>query len=383
MNPLDKIKSLAKDLFGGNKVSSAIGIDIGSTFIKMVELKEKGGKAYLETYGALALGPYAGLPVGAVTNLPEDKLSEAIKDLYKEITATSKSGAMAIPASASLIFTVELPPQVKDSDMRVAVETEARKYIPVPINEVAIDTWVIPHEEYFDEEVPDALRSENDNKEIENTKTQKTKVLVAAIHNDTLSKYQQIVTGGDLAVSFFEIETFSTVRAISQNEIAPIMIIDIGASRTKVAIVEHGVIRTFHIVNRGSADITNSMSKAMSITFEQAEDIKKKYGMLESAPDSNVRDIIKGVVDYIFTESNSSILDYERKTKKSIGKVYIVGGGALLLGLSEYAIKEFRAQVSIGNAFAKTEAPAFLEDMLAVTGPEFAVAVGLALRAIE
>lgn len=383
MNPFDKILDKAKDLFGGNKVSSAIGIDIGSTFVKMVELKEKGGKAYLETYGALALGPYAGLPVGSVTNLPEDKIAQAIKDLYKEITAVSKSGSIAIPASASLIFTVELPSQVKDSDTRTAVETEARKFIPVPISEVSLDTWVIPHEEYFDEEIPDALRSGQQNEDLEKNKTQKTKVLVAAIHNDTLAKYQQIVNAGELTVPFFEIETFSTVRSINQNDIAPIMIMDFGASRTKITIIEHGIIRTFHIINRGSQDITNSLSHALSITFDQAEEMKKKYGILESAPDANVKDVIKGVIDYIFSEANSSILDYERKTKKSISKVFIVGGGALLLGLPQYATKEFRAEVSIGNAFAKTEAPAFLQNMLSVTGPEFAVAVGLALRALE
>lgn len=383
MNPFNKILSKARDLLGNNSITSIVGIDVGSSFVKMVELKKKDGKAYLETYGALALGPYASLPVGAVTNLPEDKLSLAIKDLYKEITGTSKTGAMAIPASASLVFTVELPFQVKDGDMTTAVETEARKFIPVPISEVSIDTWVIPHEEYFEEEIPDALRTEDQNKDLENNKTQKTKVLVAAIHKDTLTKYQQIVSGGDLNVSFFEIETFSTVRSVSQNEIAPIMIMDIGAGRTKLVIVEHGIIRAFHIINRGSADITNSISKSMSLTFEQAEEIKKKYGMLENAPDSNIKDIVKGVVDYIFTEANSSILDYEKRTKKSISHVYIVGGGALLLGLPEYALKEFRAETKIGNAFAKTEAPAFLQNMLSVTGPEFAVSVGLALRALE
>ena len=140
-----------KDIFsnfhigGAGANDTAVGIDIGSSAIKVVEIKKKGGKAMLETYGSISLGPYAeGGEAGRVTNLTRDKIIEALKEVLKQAGVSSPSSALSIPVQSSLIFTIELPLQVKESEMTSIVSTEARKYIPVPITEVSLDYFVLP-----------------------------------------------------------------------------------------------------------------------------------------------------------------------------------------------------------------------------------------------
>jgi len=127
---------------------SALGIDIGSSAIKIVQLKKKNGQAVLETYGELALGPYAGLGVGQAVVLASDKLAQALTDLMKEKEGniTTKKCGISIPFASSLMSVIEMP-DVSAKQLAVMVPLEARKYIPLPVSEVTIDWFVIPQAE--------------------------------------------------------------------------------------------------------------------------------------------------------------------------------------------------------------------------------------------
>jgi type IV pilus assembly protein PilM len=373
-NPFKTILNNGLSFFKSSESTpSVVGIDVGASSIKVVQLKKKGGKAVLETYGALSLGPYASLDVGQITNLPLDKITQAIIDVLRESNITAGSGAFSIPSSASLIFIVTLPSQVTEKDYPTIIPTEARKYIPVPISEVTLDWWVIPQmEEQFEGE---EQGSENS--------VAKKEVLVAAIHNDAFAKYQNILKNLPVKSDTFEIEVFSSIRATFGHELSSILIVDLGASKTKVSIVEHGVMREFHTVNRGSADITTALSKSLGITFPQAEEMKRKWGLTGNPDDKSISEIVRISVDYIFSETNGIVLNYEKKYNRSINKVILTGGGALLRGIMDSAAANFRSEVAVGNPFSKVEAPAFLKPILDSTGPEFAVAVGLALRKLQ
>src|SRR3989344_2082699 len=95
-NPFKKIFSNV-GLLGGSSSGSVVGIDIGSSAIKIVEIKKKEGKAVLETYGAIALGPYADLDLGRTTNLPNEKIIEALKEVLKQSSVSTTSSALSIP----------------------------------------------------------------------------------------------------------------------------------------------------------------------------------------------------------------------------------------------------------------------------------------------
>ena len=375
-NPFKNIvQNIVSQFSGAAAGGSVIGVDIGTSSIKVVQLKRKGGKAVLETYGALALGPYVDLDVGAVTNLPNDKLGVALNDVVRESGVTTHEGGFSIPSVSSLIFLIELPGAISDKQFETIVPTEARKYIPVPISEVVLDYWVIPKKE---ESLADQSASTGTSEA-----NSKTEVLVAAIHNDTISKYKDVVKKTELTSGFFEIEVFSAIRSTFSHELSPVMLLDFGASKTKVVIVEYGIVKSFHIINRGSQDITNALSKSLSVPFAKAEEMKREFGLYGSSLDKNVAEITKLSVDYVLTEGNSAILAYERKYQKTVSKVILCGGGAMLKGFFEAARTNFACEVELGNPFAKVDSPAFLENVLKTTGPEFAIAVGLALRKLQ
>ena len=373
-NPLKKIFSNI-NLLGGSSGGNAVGIDIGSSAIKVVEIKKKGGKAILETYGAIALGPYADLDIGRVTNLPPEKIAEALKEVLKQSGVTTSSAALSIPVQSSLIFTIELPAQIKENEIASIIPTEARKYIPVPITEVSLDYFVLPKKETSFEEA--------NNPDLSSLLPDKTEVLVVAIQNDTVSRYRSIVSQCSLEAGFFEIEIFSSIRANFEHELSPVLLMDFGASRTKLSIVEFGSVRSFHIINRGGAEITDAISKSLSVPFSKAEEMKKEFGLFGNPAEKNLSDIIKIHIDYIFSETNNVLLGYEKKYNRTISKIIFSGGGSLLKGLKEVAIDNFKAEIENGHPFSKVGAPAFLEKVLETMGPEFAVALGLALRRLQ
>lgn len=366
-------------LFSSEKGESVLGIDIGSSAIKIVQLKNRRGTAVLETYGEIALGPYANTEIGRSANLPPEKLAQALGDVLKESNATTKSCAVAIPFSASLISLIKMP-AVARKQLNEMVPIEARKYIPVPVSEVTLDWFVIPEEE--GNISGDGAQEESDpHKNID--------VLLVAIRNDVITTYQNIIRDAGLAVSFFEIEVFSTVRAVLEHGIAPVCIIDMGAANTKLYIVEHGIVRESHIINRGAQDLTISISRALGISVARAEELKRQFGVgggadiREKEESGRLGEIAHLSLDFAFSEANRALLNYQNKHRKNITQVILTGGGSALKGISELARRQLSAEVVLGNPFAKTEAPAFLEKTLQEAGPEFAVAVGIALRKLQ
>lgn len=375
------MSNLFKDIFSkisalkGDTSDSAVGIDVGSSSIKIVEIKKKNGRAVLETYGMITLGSYAELEAGQVTNLAVEKLAEALKEGLKQSGVNTNSVALSMPVQSSLIFTIELPPQVKESEFSSIVPTEARKYIPVPISEVSIDWFLLPKKQVSFEEA--------NNPDLTPSGAGKTEVLVVAIQNDAIAKYRSLVEQANLDAKFFEIEIFSSVRSNFEHELSLVLLIDFGASRTKLTLVEFGIVKNFHIVSRGGADITESIAKSLSIPFSEAEKMKKEFGLFGNPKEKEMTDIIKTHLDYIFSETNNVLLGYEKKYNRTVSKIILTGGGASLKGLKEVATSNFKAEIELGHPFSKVGAPEFLEKVLLTTGPEFATALGLALRKLQ
>jgi len=362
--------------------SSALGVDIGSSAIKIVQIKKKNGQAVLETYGELALGPYVGVGVGQAVILTTDNIAQALTDLMreKEVNITTKKCGISIPFASSLMSVIEMP-AVSSKQLAVMVPLEARRYIPVPISEVMLDWSVIPKSEVREEDSSEYTTTE-ERSSAGATKASaalsKVDVLIVAIHNETIARYQEIVAKSGLEAGFFEIEIFSTMRAVLDEALRPVMIMDIGAASTKLYVVERGVIRSSHTINRGSQDITLTISKSMGLSLERAEIMKRQVGA--AGKDKNLTDVIILTLDHIFSEVNNALLAFEKKYNKTVSKVILVGGGSALKGLAELARNNFKTDIVIADPFNKVSAPAFLENILKETGPEFAVAIGLALR---
>jgi type IV pilus assembly protein PilM len=342
-----------------------VGVDIGSSAIKVVQLKKESGKIVLQTYGEVATGPYHDMKAGELPSLPTDELVEAIKDVLKESNANTTSAAFSLQASASLLFVVDLP-KLNDRETEKAIPIEARKYIPIPMSEVSLDWWRIPHQEYIEGE----------------DESQKNEALVVAIRKETIQQYNDIIKDVGLESGLLEVEVFSAIRSTFHHELQPVVLIDFGASSTRVAVVEYGVVKTFHTINRGSHYISQSLATSLDMSFEKAEALKKEVGMTGTGNEAAAK-VINTAVNYIFSEINGVLLQYEKEYHRSIGKMMLVGGGSRLNGFHEHASREFQFDVLYGDPFSKAQSPEFLENVLKDSGPEFAVALGLALKKLQ
>ncbi len=375
---MEKLISAMKRMFafGGGDNNVAIGIDIGTSSIKVVQIKKEGGRAVLDTYGALALGPYAdekGM-IGQVTNLSPEQLARALKDVLRETNITSKNAVLGIPSISCIIFIIQLPAVINESEFATVIPNEAKKFIPVPLSDVTLDWYVIPRREDSSTQV-DALAASGGEL--------KVSILVVATLNDTLVKYTSTLQKTGLPVDALEIDVFSSIRSILSRELSPVLLMDIGASKTKLAIVEHGIVETFHLVNKGGQDITLGIARSLEIPFDRAEVIKKEHGLVPGTDYPKLPEIIKGQLATIITETNTILLAYEKRYNKNVSKVIFTGGGALTRGIFEYAREQFSAEVELANPFSKVDAPVFLQGVLKATGPEFAIAIGLALKRLQ
>lgn len=296
-------------------------------------------------------------------------------DLVREANITTLNCALSVPLRSSLVSLIEMP-KVDDKQLASMIPLEARKYIPVPVSEVAMDWWVIPKE---DDKYLDFV----DNEGTKSDKKEKIDVLVASIHNEVLNRYNQIVVASHLKATFFEIEMFSSVRSIIDSNNTPVMIMDIGAASTKIYVVEKGVIRSSHIIGKGGQDFTSAIAQGMNITFEKAEEIKRTLSSQDISLKKTIKDLVTFPLDYIFSETNSALLTYQKRYNKSVDRVYLTGGAAALPDIAVMAKENLQIETLLGKPFDKVEAPAFLQDILSATGMDFAVAIGLALRKLQ
>jgi len=364
--------SFFKKMFGPQSGQSVLGLDIGLSSLKVVQLRKEKERAVLETYGEIAIGPYGGMEVGRVVKLPEEKIVEALKDLIKEANVKIKEAAVAVPLWSSFVTVINIP-VIEGKDISEMVKLEARRYIPVPVSEVVLDWWVFPEDKI----------SETAEVAKEKQKKNFLKVLLVAIHKDAIDQCKNIVTKAGLSVDSFELESFSMLRSSLRRETAPVAVIDFGASSTKVAIVDFGIMKSSYAISKGAQDLTIILSNSLEVDFKKAEEMKREIGLSDLPEHKEVVSVLEPILEFIFSEISSVIKDYQRKNSQTVNRTIITGGGALLKGLAGFAVKRLGMEVNLADPFSKTEYPAFLEKSLKDAGPDFSIALGLALRKLQ
>jgi len=346
-----------------NAKKSVLGLDIGSSFVKLVQLRKEQERAILETYGEIALGPYAKMKIGQNVKLPPDMVAQAVKDLMKESNSKTDTARVSIPLKSSFVKIITLPFSHEKNISTEVVAMEARRHIPIPVSEVALDWWVIPE-------------SEND---LKKGGEKETEVLLVAIHNDIIREYKDIISKAGLTASSFEIESFSLVRSGISRGSPTIAVMDIGSAAVKMAIVDYGVMKSSVLINKGSQDLTLALSQSLGVDFAKAEDMKREIGLSDLPEHQDIVAVMEPILDYIFHEAAVFLKDFQNKYGRSASKVIFSGGGSLLKGLAGYGVKKLTIEVEYANPFGKTEHPAFLSGVLRGVGPDFSVATGLAL----
>jgi len=339
-----------------------VGIDIGSSSMKVVEVQNRNNILTLTTYGEIQLGPYTNHAVGESVTLDAKQEQQALVDILRESAVKAESAVFAMPLSSSFVTTIKFTADEKE-DLTARVRVEARKYIPVPINEVTLD-WA---------EVSTA----------DSTKEKGQRdVLVAAIQNDALSRFKVLMQFVNLKQPPTEIECFSAIRAAFSTEEQHVAVIDVGAVSTKLYLAKDGLLQRMHRVRAGGAVATKRIAEALDMSFQDAEVLKREV----TKDHPQFRDIQRAhhsCYERPLLEFTQVIREYESEMGVEISAVYLAGSGALFNSFKQFVADTLEHEVSFLNPFTKVAYPAFMEDMTSELGPTFHVALGAALRMFE
>ena len=341
--------------------TSVVGIDIGGSAVKVVEIEETPKTIMLRTYGELQLGPYADKALGEVVSLDSQKKIEAITDVLREAGVNSKEGYLAMPLSSSFLTVI---PIVLNGQENIAsrIPVEARKYVPLPLTDVTLD-W-----------------SELSPVDDKNSNTHE--VLLAAIENKALSEQLELLRSLSITGDVNEIEAFGLIRSLWRSSDTTLAIIDIGARSTKLYIVRSGVLERLHRVVVGGKEITSALSKKLNVSFEEAENLKRDY-QRNDEQGAVIFENMTNVLNSPLSEFSRSINQYESRFGLSIDRIVISGGVANSPYCLDYIKNKLGKSVESADPFAKVAYPAFMEDTLKIIGPSFGVALGAALRKFQ
>lgn len=351
--------------FKGDPASSrrrTVGIDIGASSIKVVELEDRNNVITLTTYGEIQCGPYAHAPLGESTELNAKQEQEAVVDLLRESAVQARHGVFSMPLSSSFVTVMRLPVLEDEKDVGARVQVEARKYIPVPINDVTLD-WA---------EIKRPNRQPSDPKE----------VLLAAIQNDALGRQQTLMKQINMPQQPTEIECFSLIRSISEAEDTGVAVIDLGGSSSKLYVTQNGLLERIHRAQVGGAAATHQIANILQCDFLQAE-TKKRSADTVNEEGQTISQIHQKVFERPLQEFKRVIDQYEAKTGMSIDRLVLSGGVAQFPGINSFVSDALQRDVTFAQPFAKVAYPAFMEDYVKQLGSTFAVALGAALRQYE
>jgi len=358
---LAKLFSSFSGTGGSSKNDRVVGIDIGSSSIKVVELQEKNGVITLMTYGELQLGPYQNKAVGEVTNLSSENERQAMVDVLRESAVKAENAVFAMPLASSFVTTMTLS-ALENEDISPRIRVEARKYIPVPISEVTLD-W-----------------AEVDIKDVVG-KTSRD-VLVAAIQNDALKRFNNLL----LALNFnnppTEIECFSTIRSLYTPQEPDIAIIDIGAQTTKLYIIHEGLLQRMYRVKDGGSNHTARIAVEKGISFADAEILKRSLSESDEDYAMAKKQATAGI-NRTLREFRQVLEEYEARSGGAVSQVILTGGGASFKGMENIVSEGMNRPVSSATPFNKVAYPAFMVDTINEIGTTFTPALGAALRYFE
>jgi type IV pilus assembly protein PilM len=340
-----------------------LGIDIGTSVIKIVELSRMGERIKLENYGetsALTLyeKPFRTFEKSTLT-LSSSDIAKTILAILEEAKIRTRQACLSIPDFSTFYTSFDLPPMTKD-ELPQAVEFEARQHVPLPLSEVSLD-WQVIREKVIDkEEVPH-------------------KILLVAVPKEVINQYQTIATLSKFSPVTLEAEVFGLVRSLIKGK-GLVGLIDVGAQSTTISIIEEGTLILSHSFDVSGNGLTYRTSKSLGVNYSEAEDIKKKRGLI---PDQGLKEILTPIVDLILAEIEKISFNFYQKEGKKVEKFVLAGGSAFLPGLKEYFSEKLQKPVEVANPFADIFYPPILEKKLKEMGPAYAIAVGAAIRGLE
>lgn len=328
---------------------SKLGIDIGTSTIKIVQLKKENGKILLETYGMVN----AAREMAIMQNDVVSQTADILKNLLLEARTNTKKVVASLPNNIVFVSVINMP-HLSEKEMKSAIEWEARRYVPLPLEEVTLSWSVIP------EAQPE----------------EKLKVLLTAVPTSVINNYLRMFKFAGLEPLAFEIEALALIRALVGNRTDALIIVDIGARNTSLNLVDKGFLRISRNVPVGGDTITTGIAQSLRVSPARAEQFKMDLGL--SGDIQQIPQVMKLPLESIKNETGQLIKIYEAGGG-TIREIIFTGSGAYLPGLTSY-LGDLGPPVSLANPLRIVEYDPRLKDSLSKVSMGLSIALGLAMR---
>lgn len=355
-------------LFGGSKKLSYLGVDIGVGGLKLVELANEKGRAKLLTYA------YVERPLEEQSK-PLLDTPKIVADLLVKMSKSSGTvtthAVSGLPQHAVFDAVISVPVTKDPKQMKMLVEAQIRKLTPIPFDEMIIDTKMI-------DEIPKIEKGKENLPQKDHVR-----VLVTGAGKTLVQKYVESFKMAKIELVALETEAFALIRSLIGHDKSIILILDIGATRTNLTIVDKGIPFFTKSVNVGGGLLTKQIAEQMGISLAEAEQMKFD---LAKGPNDGTPPVVEQLLQPILNEINYTIGEFRRQEdhqQAHVEKIIITGGSAHLPGMVSYLSNKLNINVYVGDPWARVSVPEALRPVLDEIGPRFAVAIGLAMRDID
>lgn len=378
-------------MFGAKKeeVSQGLlGVDIGTSGLKVVELTPEGGKIRLVTYGYADIAPEKDAAVLSVDNAKQ--VADILQQVVKASGMKATKAVAALPASSVFHAIISIPmPKTAKEDIRAVVEAQTAKLLPLPIAEMIIDSHIIDKDllPKDDEKKPEEKKPEAPAPGAEPAQAaapaKTIRVQVTAAPKALVEKYIAIFRAAKIELISLETEVFALMRALIGKDSAKTMIVDVGGDRTNIVIAERGVPYLTRGIKSGGSAVTAALSSAMGISMPEAEGMKKDIALGEG---NVMPPALAAAIKPLLHESKYALdVNMQEDTsgaQKPVNKVILTGGSAALAGFDVAMTNALNVNVYVGDPWARVATPPASRPILDEVGSRFAVAIGLAMRVV-
>lgn len=347
-----------------------IGVDIGTSAIKLVEISRWGRGITLENYAEFehsSIYKESSVAPGKSNNsLSVDLTAKIIREILKEAKIRTRRAVFAVPDFFTFCTSFEIPP-MPEEEIPEAIRYNASQFITLPVSEVEIDWRIVS-------------KNEQKNTSTEGEKSP-LKIFIAAIPRQVVQEYKEVARLAGIELYAIEAEAFSVARALIKNNKKTICLIDMGAQSSVVNIIDNGHLRRSYSINFHGNNLNKAISAALAIAPNDAEKIKNKEGILSSLP--GVVETLYPLINPLIAEIRTISSGFYQLEQKNVEEVYLTGGVANLPGLKEYFSEVLKKNVSVPNCFSDFLYKPILEETLKEMSPRFSIAAGAALAGLE
>lgn len=338
-------------------VSSFFGLDIGTTGMRLVELRGTGVNRSLVKY---AYVPIEAKLSQSDSKVDQQRLAQILQNLVAEARPSTNNVAVGIPSSRVFTTVVDFD-QLPQNELGKAIIYQADSLIPTPPNESKID-WAVIGESPKD-------------------KT-KVELLLSSVSNSFIESRLDMIESVGLNVIAFEPDSIALARSlVAADASAPQLIIDIGQQSTDLVITMNGAPRLTRSIPTGAEAIVRSAMQNLNIDDKQAAQFVFKFGVSKDKLEGQVYQAVIGTVDMLVSEIDKSIKFFQtRYPGLPIEQMIVSGAAATIPELPLYLANKFGVNVEIGNAWRNVSFAADRQNELLAMSNQFGVAVGLAER---